>query len=319
LSCCKVSICIPTYNYGAYLPETIESILAQSFQDFELLIIDDNSDDDTRSVVESYAQKDPRIRFIVNPSNLGMVRNWNYCLELARGEYIKFVFGDDLLASPDAIGKMVEILDGHGSVSLVCSARNFIDANSSPLKVDSNFGNGIFSGHRVINYCLKRQANLVGEPSVVMFRRAQAQRGFLPNYRHIVDLEMWFHLLEQGDFAYLDEPLCSFRIHEGQMTQKNKESAAGITDFFCLLDCYLPKGYITLSPCTKNYIWYDQLCKGWKMQRQGRLDREEVLDRIRQHYSLPGFWLRYPVHKSCKPFAKLCRKAQRLVIDSRLR
>src|SRR6185369_11714393 len=118
---CKVSVCIPTYNYAAYLAETIESILAQNFADFELLIIDDNSTDDTRAVVEPYAQQDPRIRFSVNPKNLGMVQNWNHCLAQARGEYIKYVFGDDLLASPDTLGRMVGLLDDDGAVSLVCS------------------------------------------------------------------------------------------------------------------------------------------------------------------------------------------------------
>src|SRR6185369_13911842 len=122
VSSCKVSVCIPTYNYGNYIAETIESVLAQNYSDFELLIIDDGSTDRTAEIVDSYARQDPRIRLIVNEVNLGMVENWNSCLEQAKGEYIKFVFGDDLLASPDALGRMTALLDNDNTVSLVCSA-----------------------------------------------------------------------------------------------------------------------------------------------------------------------------------------------------
>ncbi|HJV65049.1 MAG TPA: glycosyltransferase family 2 protein [Geomonas sp.] len=316
MSDCKLSICIPTYNYGGYLGETIESVLAQTFTDFELLIVDDQSKDNTREVVESYAAHDPRIRFLVNPQNLGMVRNWNHCLELARGEYVKYVFGDDLLASRDALQKMVAMLDADPKVSLVCSARNFIDENSKVMKVESHFcRTGVLPGKDVINYCLLRQGNLIGEPSVVMFRKAQAGRGFLPQYSQIVDLEMWFHLLEQGSFAYINEPLCSFRIHQKQMTQQNKASGADVDDVFYLVEDYLPKDYITLSGFMKGYVKYDHVYGVWKMQRKGRITRELAQDRIDKNYSMLKFRLWYPFYKGFKPCLKLYRSLRRMSLD----
>ena len=313
---CKVSICIPTYNYGLYLAEAIESILSQSFADFELIIVDDGSTDDTCSVVAPYAQRDSRIRFSVNERNIGMVQNWNHCLHLARGEYVKFVFADDKLASPDALQRMVEILDANSSVSLVCSARNFIDQDSALLKVESHFcRTGILSGDEVINYCLIRQGNLIGEPSVVMFRRAQARRGFLTNYQQIVDLEMWFHLLEQGAFAYINEPLCSFRIHELQQTRKNRESAGDLDDVFYLLEDYLHKEYITLSDFMKSYLKFDHVYGIWKLQRKGRLSRKLACDLIDRNYSLSSFRMLYPFYKVFKPCFKMYKKFLKITYD----
>src|ERR1700691_6171602 len=99
----KVSVLIPTYNYARYLAEAIESVLEQDFQDFELLIVDDCSSDNTAEVVQPFCARDARVRFAVNPTNLGMVNNWQRCLDHARGSYIKFLFGDDTLANPQAL------------------------------------------------------------------------------------------------------------------------------------------------------------------------------------------------------------------------
>lgn len=84
-----VSICVPTYRGAAYLANTIESVLAQTFTDFELVIIGDNSPDETRSVVARYS--DPRIRYLKNQHNLGPEGNWNRCLQEARGRYFKLI------------------------------------------------------------------------------------------------------------------------------------------------------------------------------------------------------------------------------------
>src|ERR1035441_7330528 len=102
----RISVLIPTYNYARYLPEAIESVLEQDLRDLEVLISDDGSTDGSAEVIACYAAKDSRIRFQIHPANLGMVQNWNWCLSAARGEYIKFLFGDDKLASRQALRKL---------------------------------------------------------------------------------------------------------------------------------------------------------------------------------------------------------------------
>ena len=135
----RVSVCIPAYNNAHFLAEAIESVLNQTFEQFELLIIDDCSTDATREIADAYAANDDRIVFHANSVNLGMVANWNACLQQSRGEYIKYLFGDDLLASPDALLNMVTVLDGDPAVSLVASARNLIDEHSAKVGTVSSF------------------------------------------------------------------------------------------------------------------------------------------------------------------------------------
>ncbi len=223
----KISVLVPTYNYARFLPEAIESVLAQEFRDFELLIVDDCSADDTAAAVRPFCERDPRVHFSVNPANLGMVNNWNHCLELARGEYIKFLFGDDRLCAPDALGKMLALLEKNPQAMLAASARVIFDDRSRAIDVYRDLADGCHDGQEIIRACLMRNGkNLVGEPSAVLFRKADAKRGFDPRYRQIVNVEMWFHLLEKGALAYTREPLCAFRCHPLQQTERN--TSAGI-------------------------------------------------------------------------------------------
>ena len=92
-----ISVCVPTYNGMKYLRECLDSILVQSFENFEVIIVDDQSADGSVDLLSEYAAQDERIRVFRNPQNLGLVGNWNRCLDLASAEWIKFVFQDDLI------------------------------------------------------------------------------------------------------------------------------------------------------------------------------------------------------------------------------
>jgi glycosyltransferase involved in cell wall biosynthesis len=236
----RVSVLIPTYNYGRFLPEAIESVLGQEFQDYEVVIVDDCSQDESEEVIRRYAARDGRIRFHFNRPNLGMVANWNYCLSLARGEYVQFLFGDDKLADRQALAKMVRLLEANPSAVLAAAARNIIDDNSEVIEVSSHLGaSGLHTGFEVIIRCLEKNANIVGEPSVVMMRRKDALRGFNPEYRQLPDLEMWFYLLERGNAIYTTEPLYSFRKHALQQTAVNRINQVGEREsMFLLADYY---------------------------------------------------------------------------------
>ncbi len=224
----KISVLIPTYNYGRYLAEAIDSVLRQDFRDFELLVVDDCSSDNTADVVRPFCARDQRVQFTINPSNVGMVNNWNLCLNQARGDYIKFLFGDDKLCHPEALGKMVALLERQPSATLAATGRMILDESSRVVDVWRPLAEGCHQGRKIITaYLMANGKNLVGEPSAVLFRRADARRGFDAGYKQIVDVEMWFHLLEKGDLAYTREPLCAFRVHSRQQTASN--TASGIT------------------------------------------------------------------------------------------
>ncbi len=231
----RVSVLIPTYRYAGYLREAIDSVLAQDFTDFELLVSDDCSGDGSAEILQEYAARDPRARVNIHPANVGMVPNWNWCLRGARGEFVKFIFGDDMLARPDALGKMVAMLDAHPEASFAASARNVIDEKSRVTGVWSHLGEpGVHDSGDTMFRCLG-EGNMIGEPTAVMFRRSAAGRGFSESYGQMVDLEMWLHLLGHGPLVYASEALCAFRRHPLQQTEVNKATDVNSSEILRLI------------------------------------------------------------------------------------
>jgi glycosyltransferase involved in cell wall biosynthesis len=304
-----ISVCVPSCNYAGYLPQTLDSILCQSFADFELLIIDDGSTDGAPDVIGEYAARDSRIRFLVNAQGKGMVHNWNECLSEARGKYIKFVFADDLLVSQDALQQMMSALASDDHLSLVSCARKVIDAQSRVIGLRAPFRRDLTAeGTALISLCLARQDNLIGEPTAVMFRKADAVRGFQPGYRQIVDQEMWFHLLEKGRFAYIREPLASFRSHPGQQTVRNRDHPlAMLDDVFRLNEEYLNKPYVRVGRLGRTYIRWDGLYRLWRLHATGQIEKQTAVGAIERRYGYRKFVCFYPVYKAGKPWLKLAR------------
>jgi glycosyltransferase involved in cell wall biosynthesis len=124
----RVSIGLPVYNGGDFLEKSIDSLLTQTFTDFELIICDNASTDNTDQICRAYAEKDARIRYYRNPRNLGAPRNYNRTVKLARGKYFKWAAADDVHA-PDYLRRCVEVLDHDPSVVLCHSKSSRIDEN----------------------------------------------------------------------------------------------------------------------------------------------------------------------------------------------
>jgi glycosyltransferase involved in cell wall biosynthesis len=212
-----VSVCVPAYHGAAHIAATIESVLAQTYADFELVVVDDGSTDGTAAVVERYA--DPRIRLVRNPRRLGAQGNWNRCLELARGRYFKLLPQDDLLAPP-CLARQVAALEGAGGerLALVFCARTIIDADGRALMTRGYPGRGgAIPGRSVVRRCLRRGTNLVGEPGGVLLPLELARRAgaFDGSLGYVIDLDYWCRLLLHGDAFYQPETLASFRVSGG--------------------------------------------------------------------------------------------------------
>lgn len=213
-----VSVCIPTYRGSAFLAAAIESVLNQTYQRFEIWILDDNSPDDTQVVVSRYS--DPRITYIRNAHNLGPEGNWNRCLELARGNYFKLLPHDDVLA-PDCLEKQVSVLeeDSAGEIALVFGSREIIDPEGQAL-MTRGLGwarAGRIEGPQLIKRCVRAGANLIGEPGNGLFRRdlLKSVGVYDASYPYLVDLDYWFRILLHGDAYYLAVRTSSFRVCPG--------------------------------------------------------------------------------------------------------
>ena len=305
----KVSVCIDSFSYGRFLPEAIESVLEQSFQDFELIIADDRSTDNSLEIAQSYAKKDDRIRIDVAPVNRGMVKNRNACLSLARGEYVKWLHADDFLCSRETLARMMAALDGNHAVSLVASARRIVNERSKPIDIWSCFDQERpIAGTTVIRRCLFEQRNLIGGPSAVMFRRALAARGFDEDFFVMADLEMWFHLLEQGCFAYIREPLCAFRSHGQQQTQRDRSALAPALENRELLRRYLHKDYVQLRRWIWKYLEYDAVRRIVRRGRKLNLDQDAADGVVREW----GGWKKYRAERLKHRYREALLKIRRI-------
>ena len=213
-----VSVCIPTYRGAAYIERAIDSVLAQTFADFELLVVDDNSPDETASLVARY--DDPRVRYLRNTENLGPEGNWNRCLHEARGTYFKLLPQDDWLM-PECLQEQVAVFEADGAqrIALVFCARRVVNTNGDDVLGRGYPGGkrGAIRGSEVTARCIRFGTNLIGEPGSVLFRYTLAQRVglFDATNPYVIDLDYWFRLLAHGDAFYLPEALAAFRVSPG--------------------------------------------------------------------------------------------------------
>jgi glycosyltransferase involved in cell wall biosynthesis len=213
-----VSVLIPTYNYGRFLDEAIQSVLAQTYSNFELIIVDNNSTDNTTQVVKNYLT-DKRVAYYRNDRNLGLVANWNKCVSYAKGEFVKFLMADDKF-KPELLNEFVDIMRRYPDVALVTSNSEIFGARSKPRI--SNFI-GLQNGKQMIVRCLtKGSGNLIGEPTTVMVRKRDLDRvgAFKSDFTCLVDLNMWLRLLDCGDAYFIAKSLSYFRVHNDQYSAK---------------------------------------------------------------------------------------------------
>jgi glycosyltransferase involved in cell wall biosynthesis len=211
----KVSVCIPTYRGEATIGAAIDSVLAQSFTNFELIVIDDGSPDDTCAIVERFT--DPRLVYLRNERNLGPQGNWNRCLEVAQGKYFKLLPHDDLLHT-NCLERQVAVLDDDRNerIALVFSARDVLGPDGSVLTRRGYPGGheGVIDGSVVMRSCVRRGTNLIGEPGGVLYRKSLADRigAFDATNPYVIDLDYWFRLLAHGDAYFCADSLASFRV-----------------------------------------------------------------------------------------------------------
>ena len=216
----KVSICLPTYNSGGFLPQAIDSILNQTFKNFEIVIVDDDSTDNTPKIINRYLQKDKRIKYFQNEQNLGIFRNWNKCLEYATGDYITMFAQDDVML-PRNLETKVKILDENPNLGLVTSSVKIVDAKGNLTQWDwANYAEDKLAPGREWVIDNAGEANPICCPFVLMSRRALEKVGgkFNTNYAYASDFEMWLRIGLVADLFFLKETLGYYRWHEGNKT-----------------------------------------------------------------------------------------------------
>jgi glycosyltransferase involved in cell wall biosynthesis len=233
----KVSVVVPNYNHARYLPKRIESILAQDFQDYELIILDDCSPDESRRVIRSY-EADPRVRTVFNETNSGSTfKQWNRGLGATKGEYVWFAESDDC-AEPTFLSKLVSQLDRNPNVGLAVSRSLIIDENDNKVRTADQWvqwtteqtgydmkcwaSDFVMSGRE---FCSRFMYpwNTLPNGSAILFRRASldAAGGIETDMRVCGDWMTYVNVLMVADIAYVAEPLNHFRTHSNNVRSKS--------------------------------------------------------------------------------------------------
>ncbi|MDZ7339511.1 MAG: glycosyltransferase [candidate division KSB1 bacterium] len=212
----KVSIIMPAYNAERYVSEAIESILGQTFGDFELIVIDDGSTDNTRQVISQY--HDPRIVFCANEVNLGLTESLNRGLRRAKGEYIARQDADDV-SKRDRLERQVQFLDANPDIALVGSSWFTIDPAGRGLSVRQVPQDPKSIAENLL-------VSLVITHATVMFRKESVLvvGGYRKEAGSAEDLDLWLRLAERFKIANLHEPLYSVRVHKDSVVSSGLQN-----------------------------------------------------------------------------------------------
>lgn len=215
-----VSICIPIYNGQQYIKSTIESVLNQTYSNIELVLVNDNSTDNTENIILSF--NDKRLRYYKNAKNLGMVANWNKAVSYANGDYVKLLCQDDLLEKT-CIEKQAYILDINESVQLVTSASYVIDENGKKLMSRRTFRKSLLlNGKNISKQSFIKGKNLFGEPTLTMYRKSIFSKiGYYDkDFWYVPDWDFNVRCLCHGNLYYINDKLASFRISKTSQTSE---------------------------------------------------------------------------------------------------
>jgi hypothetical protein len=279
----KVSVIIPNYNHARYLAQRLDSVLNQSFQDFEIIVLDDASNDDSLRVLERYLGQD-KLTFHFNERNSGNTfHQWNKGFSLAQGEYLWIAESDDY-ADYDFLATLVPLLDAHQRVGLAYTHSWQVDAEGGvkrypfyddflPERWQHDFINSGLDECK--NFLCFR--NTVPNASAVLLRRVAVEEigGADEQFRLTGDWMLWIHILLQWDVAFVARPLNYYRHHS--QTVRNKNAGNGLLEQLKVIQALIEQ--VTLPDETTCKIW-NKFAKDWSWTLFHRDIPEPVLMKL---------------------------------------
>ena len=230
----RVSIVVPSYNNVSFIEATMDSILGQTFEDFELVVADHSSSDGTWERLQRYGA-DSRVRLMRTEAGGGAPRNWERVTTAARGELLKLVCGDDIIY-PDCLRRQVEAMDANPSVVLVAARRDLIDARGGLVKARRGLAGltGHVPGRVAARHTVVAGSNIFGEPACVLIRREALGRagGWEDRHPYVIDQATYVNVLLHGDFLGIDTALAAFRLSSSQWSvHLAREQASQVVGF----------------------------------------------------------------------------------------
>jgi teichuronic acid biosynthesis glycosyltransferase TuaG len=214
-----VSVITPAYNAASYIAETIESVIAQSHKDWELLVVDDGSSDGTAQIISEYAAKDQRVRLIQSPGNEGAGPARNRALAAARGRYIAFLDGDDIWL-PQKLERQLRFMQTSGAYFTFTAYEMVSEAADKSLRT-------------IRVPCTKSYRDLLANTNIgcltVMLDTRRTGRVSMPAIPVRQPLVLWLRLLRTyGEAQGLDEVLARYRVRPGSISRNKRRAALGV-------------------------------------------------------------------------------------------
>jgi glycosyltransferase involved in cell wall biosynthesis len=299
----KVSIIIPSYNHARFLRQRLESVLGQTYQDFEVILLDDCSTDESQSILREYAG-DPRVRMEFNEKNSGSTfKQWNKGVRLARGRYIWIAESDDY-AEPQFLEKLVSRLDSDSN-TVFCSCRSWRVSSSGEIvrsldsylaQLDTQRWTADFwaDGREECGKYFVR-GNTAPNASSVLFRKEVYEQvgGADESLVFCGDWKVWASMaLTGGRVAYVAEPLTYYRLHDMTVTDKSERLGIDAIEYLRVVRWLLER--VTPTKDTKKkvcedvfQIWYPRvltnripLRRRWEILKSARAVDEQALQRL---------------------------------------
>jgi|SRR6185437_8778168 len=260
-----ISICIPAYKHVDYLQRLLDSILIQTYKDFEIIITDDSPDNSVAMLLENY-NSNPNIHYYKNEKALGTPENWNEAIRKANGAWIKMMHNDDWFASGDALQVFYDVIRENPGTDFFFSAFQNVDANSGKKEiVKMSAADKAFL--KANPYHLLKKV-YIGNPSCTIVRKSLDI--FYDNrYKFIVDFDYYIRVIQRtGMPFYIDEVLLNIGFHDDQVTGYTKYNPA----------VQMPENITFLNEqkkdILKNVVVFDYY---WRLMRNLKIDSEEKL------------------------------------------
>lgn len=314
----KISVIIPVYNAEKYLSEAIESILNQTFTDFELIIINDTSTDKSKEIILSYAKKDSRIVFIDNKKNIGpSTRNIGF--DIAKGEFIALIDADDI-ALPTRFEKQLDVFHKNPEIGVCATWFTRFGKENKIIK------------HPVEHDQIKIEmlkGCCIGNPTVMIRKNVLNNLRFQSDFNCSEDYELWSRLITKTKFYTIPESLLQYRWHETNLSQTkiNEErtnnifiktqllSEFGITEDDSKIDSYLnvlnykkglqPDEIIDVIECANNLLKQNKKLKNFNPILLEEFIQKSIIKTIRKAGNYNKTFLKYLKQEQPVIYSKL--------------
>lgn len=287
-----ISICIPAYKRVESLRRLIDSVITQSFTDYEVVITDDSPDDQVKLLCESYNQK-IALRYLKNPHSLGTPENWNEAIRSAKGQWVKLMHDDDWFESPNSLAVFAAATKNNHSSFIFSAYHNCNLSTGNKKTVRLSYLQKFLLRQNPLSLLAR---NVIGPPSTCLYKKNEI--AYDCSMKWLVDMDFYIRYLKKGSFLYIDQPLVCIGIHDTQVTVFSKlKPEVELPEHFSLLQK-------TGHSAFHNVLFYDAF---WRLFRnlgvrtledvKKYVDENEIPDEVRDmlkfQQTIPPAMLRF--------------------------